>query len=459
MLSILRRLAVFAIMLAALCCAMPTAYAQAGVTTVDITVTRGDGSTTNGTVHAPVGATGRAGVVLVHGSGDGRSAQYAQVADAFARAGIVALRYDKRTEGYTPAHRDYSLLADDALAGVAALRNRPEADPARVGLWGLSEGGWVAPLAASRSADAAFLITVGANSGPPAAQQMWADETRFAEAGVRGSMIDVLARNGIRQLVGAGQFAQADYDPIPVLERIAQPVLAIWGDLDRLTPPGDSLRGFQAAFDRMGKTNYALVTLSGAEHAAHQTTDGFDRLPELAPGYAELMGDWVNALPGSATPARADQPAAQGHSVSILKPLSRWESPAVNLALLGGIVLACTGYALAGFVRTWRLPNPRPAQVLLAAAMIGIIGAVVQLGYILMTRATSFGPLLFGRTLPWLALQSVAVCAVIALGFVLARSRRTLTGATTGARIRWALLVCGGTGFALWAIYWGLLLP
>ncbi|GAB2655711.1 alpha/beta hydrolase [Nocardia goodfellowii] len=437
---------------------MPSAYAQ-DHTTVEITFARGDGSTTTGTVHAPAGSTGRPGVVLVHGSGDGRSAHYVQTAEAFARAGVVALRYEKRTEGYTPAHRDYSLLADDALAGLAALRSRPEVDPARVGLWGLSEGGWVAPLAASRSSDAAFLITIGANSVAPATQQAWANETRFGAGGVRGSMVDALARNGIRHLVGAGQFAQADYDPIPVLERLRLPVLAIWGEHDRLTPPGDSLRGFRSAFDRAGKTNYTLVTLPGAQHGGQPTTDGFDKLPGLAPGYGELMGQWVHGLPGSATPPRADPPAAQGHSVRDLAPLAWWESAAVNLVLLGGIVLAFLGYALTGAVRAWRLPDPRPARIMVSAATIGIIGTVVQLGYILTTRATSFGPLLFGRTLPWLALQLVAVCAVLALGLVLVRGRRTLTGATRGARTRWFVMAVSGTGFVLWAVYWGLLLP
>ncbi|MGW1741726.1 alpha/beta hydrolase family protein [Nocardia sp. NPDC001965] len=437
---------------------MPYAHAQER-TTVDITFTRGDGTTTTGTVHAPAAATGRPGVVLVHGSGDGRGAQYDQVADAFARAGIVALRYEKRTEGYTPAHRDYSLLADDALAGLAALRSRPEVDPTRVGLWGLSEGGWVAPLAASRSTDAAFLITIGANSVAPAAQQAWANETRFGAAGVRGSMVDVLARNGIRQLVGAGLFAQADYDPIPVLEQIAQPVLAIWGEQDRLTPPGDSLRGFRAAFDRVGKTNYTLVTLPGAQHGGQPTTDGFDKLPGLAPGYGELLGEWVNGLPGSAATPRVDRPVVQGRPVRDLGPVAWWESAAANLVLLGAIVLAFGGYALTGTVRAWRLPDRRPARILVSAGVIGIGGAVVQLGYILTTRATSFGPLLFGRTLPWLALQIFAVCAVIALSLVVARGHRTLAGATAGARTRWAVMVGGGTGFVLWAIYWGLLLP
>ncbi|MFE6923966.1 alpha/beta hydrolase family protein [Nocardia sp. NPDC057663] len=453
----LLRITLLATMFAALLSGAPLARAN-DLTTTDITFTRSDGTTTTGTVHAPAGATGRPGVVLVHGSGTRRSPHYAQVAEALARQGIVALHYEKRTEDYTPAHRDFSLLADDALAGVAALRNRPEVNPAQVGLWGLSEGGWIAPLATSRSADVAFLITIGANSGAPAAQQTWANETRFAAAGIRGSMIDVLARNGIRQIAGAGQFAQAGYDPLPVLARIEQPVLAIWGDKDRLTPPGDSLRGFQEAFDRAGKTNYTLRTLPNAQHGGFTTTDGFDKGEQLAPGYAQLMGNWVNGLPGSAV-GQADEPAVQGHSVSPLTPLAWWESTAAQLALLAGTLLALAGYALTGLARAWRLPDARSARILTAAAGIGIVGTVAQVFFVASTRATSFGPLLFGRTLSWVALQLVAVCAVVALGFVIARRGRMLDGAGTGARIRWALVVCGGIGFTLWAFYWGLLLP
>ncbi|MFC9993103.1 alpha/beta hydrolase family protein [Nocardia sp. NPDC127526] len=453
----MRRIVLLVIMIAAVVAGAPVAGATE-VVEVDITFTRSDGTTTGGTVHAPAGAMGLPGVVLVHGSGNGRNEQYAQVGEALARAGIVALRYDKRTEDYTPAHRDYSLLADDAVAGLAALRNRPEVDPRRVGIWGLSEGGWVAPLAVSRASAAAFLITIGANSLPPAAQQNWANETRLMAGGVRGSMVDRLAPNAIRQLVGAGQFAQADYDGVPVLQRIPQPVLAIWGELDRLTPPGDSLRGFRAAFDAVGKTNYTLRTLPNAQHGGFSTTDGFDKLPELAPGYVELMADWVHGLPGSAA-GEVDPAAVQGHSAQTLKPPAWWESTAVQLALLFGIVVALSGYALTGLVRAWRLPNVLPARILVSAAAIATLGAIVQLGFLMLSRTTSFGPLVVGRTLPWLVLQLIAVCAVVALGFVVVRGRDTLSGAGAGARTRWTLLVCGGTAFTLWALYWGLLVP
>lgn len=460
MLSIAKRLVLLAFptIAMALTVGAPAAHAD-GVATFDVTITRGDQTTTPGTVHSPVGATGRPGVVLVHGSGTGADERYDQIADAFARTGIVVLRYDKRTEDYTPSHRDYSLLADDALAGVRALRARPEVDPARVGLWGLSEGGWVAPLAASRSAEVAFLITIGANGGAPAAQQTWANDTRFRAAGVRGSMLDALARNGVRQVVGADLFAQANYDPVPVLERIDQPVLAIWGDKDRQTPPGDSLRVFQAVFDRIGKANYTLRTLPNTQHAAFRTTDGFDQLPELAPGYAQLVGDWVQGLPGSAAAPSADAPAPQLRSVRPLTPVAWWESAVAQLALLGVIVVGLGGYALGGIVRAWRLPDPWPARALLAAVVVGVVGAVAQLVIILSTRATDFGPLLFGRTLPWLALQLVAIGAVVALALVAARGRRILPQAGTGQRIRWILLVCGGSAFVLWGLYWGLLIP
>ena len=99
-------------------------------------------------IMAPVGFSGpRPAVVLIQGAGPRDVDAYLPEAEAFARAGIVALIYQKRTAGYTPVSRSYADLAADALAGVQLLRSRPDVDPSRIGLWGYSEGGWVAPLA------------------------------------------------------------------------------------------------------------------------------------------------------------------------------------------------------------------------------------------------------------------------------------------------------------------------
>jgi len=46
---------------------------------------------------------------------------------------------------------------------LAMLQSQPDIDRRRVGLWGISQGGWIGPLAASRSEEVAFVIN---HSGP-----------------------------------------------------------------------------------------------------------------------------------------------------------------------------------------------------------------------------------------------------------------------------------------------------
>ncbi len=52
------------------------------------------------------------------------------------------------------------------LAGVAFLKGRKEIDPRKIGLIGHSEGGLIAPIAASQSKDVAFIVLM-AGTGLP----------------------------------------------------------------------------------------------------------------------------------------------------------------------------------------------------------------------------------------------------------------------------------------------------
>lgn len=115
------------------------------------------GLTLNGTLVLPLAPGPHPAVVLVHGSGAaGRSeGRYRSYGTFYARHGIAALVYDKRA-GFENATFDD--LANDAAAAVQFLLGRRDIDPARVGLAGFSQGGWLAPLAASRMPNVAFLI-------------------------------------------------------------------------------------------------------------------------------------------------------------------------------------------------------------------------------------------------------------------------------------------------------------
>jgi uncharacterized protein len=92
-------------------------------------------------------------VVIVHGSGresavDGYANPY-----LFAPHGIATLVFDKRGTGESDGDytQNFHVLARDVLAAVDWLRQQPVIDPASIHLSGYSQGGWIAPLAASRT--------------------------------------------------------------------------------------------------------------------------------------------------------------------------------------------------------------------------------------------------------------------------------------------------------------------
>ncbi|WP_072481866.1 alpha/beta hydrolase family protein [Amycolatopsis australiensis] len=395
------------------------------------------GVTLHGTVVAPPGGTKLPGLVMVHGSGAHSREDYRDQAEAFARQGIATLIYDKRTEGYSQFSRSYSTLADDALAAVEALRKRPEVDPARVGVWGLSEGGWVAPLAASRSSHVAFVVTLGANGVQPARQQAWAVENQLRRLGMDGSLVRTASSTMLRQLVGGGAFPEPRYDPVPVLKSLWQPVLGLWGAKDVLTPPGEAVRIFRDSL-----AHHTLRVFPDAQHQLRRTTDGFDKLPGYAPGYLELVGSWVNHPP---TTSSADAPPPQDRPSVAVTPLAWYEPTWLQLAVLVFLLVAFAWYPL---VR--RGPSARPARWLTATGLLAVLGFLVIDVVIQLGMGKGLGPVVVGRPLPWLAVQ------LLSLGVV---------AATIGTAVAWwrhrsarlGVALAGGVAFVPWAVYWGLL--
>lgn len=109
--------------------------------------------TLRGKLVTPLGKGPFPAVVIVHGSGrDSAVDGYAQPY-WFASHGIATLVFDKRGTGESDGEytQNFHVLARDVLAAVDWLRRQPAIDPARIHLSGYSQGGWIAPLAASRT--------------------------------------------------------------------------------------------------------------------------------------------------------------------------------------------------------------------------------------------------------------------------------------------------------------------
>jgi len=295
-----------------------------------------------GTLFVPNSQGPHPAVVLLHGFGpQTRESQINYFADQFARNGVAALIYDKRNTGRTdiPASQQgggtLSDFAGDATAAVRYLRAFPEiVDPRRIGLWGLSEGAWIAPMAAERIDGVAFLVLVSGGGVSPARHALHEEEVRLRARGLnstefeRAMSLVRLAHTYVRsqsdadwnrfdrqldQSRGESWFAaidsfpiklprlspawkdpDLDYDPVPLLERLRLPVLVVLGAKDEVTPI--TARVTHAALRKAGNTDYLIREVPGADHGlwvAPATEDDSWLAQRPATGWIEEMIAWV----------------------------------------------------------------------------------------------------------------------------------------------------------------------
>ncbi len=250
------------------------------------------------------------GVVLIHGSGDDTRDDYRIFADYFARQGIASLIYDKRGVGKSRGSwraGAFAELASDALAGVHLLAQRGEINKDCIGLWGCSEGGWVAPLAASQSPQVRFVVAISPPGMSPAAQEQYRrallikerTHSRLRRARGRASMrlmFGVLRHAPKRLLPGlAGYFARTmDFDPLPYWKAVTQPVLLVFGAEDKAVPPQQSAAMIEAALQQAGNQDYTIRIFPGGDHGI-QHRDAETQKRVFVPGYLDTVSAWIAA--------------------------------------------------------------------------------------------------------------------------------------------------------------------
>jgi hypothetical protein len=102
-------------------------------------------------------------VILLHGSEHDSAKNFNFLQRLFPAQGIGVFVYDKRGTGasggaYT---QDFSLLSDDAVAALREARRLAGRRGARFGFQGPSQGGWIAPLAATKSRTDFVIVSFG----------------------------------------------------------------------------------------------------------------------------------------------------------------------------------------------------------------------------------------------------------------------------------------------------------
>ena len=279
-----------------------------------------------GSLDLPDGPAPHPAVVLLTGSDPSpRDAPFFEdLRRRFAERGFAALSFDKRgvggSDGTYEETPDFDIAAGDGLAAIRYLRGRSDIDTTRIGVWGASQGGWLALLMAAKSPQVAFVINISGPGVSPFEQTMFQrgvdlserkiPPRQVAEAiGIRRRILTYFAtgkgaqdaraafkgvhdRPWFRAATETDRWFEAlatlkslpppsalppdivatlkrtyEYDPAAVAARVRVPVLNVFGGKDRHIPVEPSVAALKAAFRRGGNRDAIIRVIPEGGHA------------------------------------------------------------------------------------------------------------------------------------------------------------------------------------------------
>ncbi|MBY8825093.1 alpha/beta hydrolase family protein [Sphingomonas colocasiae] len=304
----------------------------AGVTERMVMLGSGDWQV-KGALTMPQGKGPFPAVVLVHGSGPGTldmnvggSTIYRDLAWGLAARGVAVLRYIKRTtahrERFKALGRPPKLteeFVEDASSAAQLLRRTPGVDPARVHVFGNSQGGMLAATIANANGLAGALIMASSPRpvGDIIIQQADyvtgistdpAERTRAAEVRRNGERINAItpASDADEVIHGSPVWYWRDMaaiDPIGQVKKLAARggrVIIMHGDRDYLVTEEDWAAWTQA-LDRQPRVTlkrYPVLNHIMQEGEGRMTPAEYKWTRPVSPAFIDDVAAWIKAGKG-----------------------------------------------------------------------------------------------------------------------------------------------------------------
>jgi pimeloyl-ACP methyl ester carboxylesterase len=290
-----------------------------------------------GTLIAPSTPGRHPAIILVHGSGAENREFILPFARFLVRRGMAVLGYDKRGVGGSTGDwqtAPFEVLAGDVVAAFEYLKTRPDIDATQIGLLGVSQAGWVMPIAAVRVKDLAFLISISGAGVAAAETTVDQAQNEMTASGMKPDTVAEIvslmklqyrfARTGegweeylaARQKLAARMGRPPDAfpgspdhpywqsvrllyftEPAPTLRQLRTPVLAIFGERDNNILAEKNKAAWDAALKAGGHPDYTLVVLRSANHYQWEAKAGNNAemasLQRFVPEYAPTIQDWL----------------------------------------------------------------------------------------------------------------------------------------------------------------------
>lgn len=294
----------------------------------------------SGTVTRPPSPRPRPGIVLIHGSGPLDREALALWTGFFNARGLGVLSYDKRGTGESGGDwrvATFEDLARDAEAAVAGLRAEPGIDSRRVGIFGISQGGWIAPQVAAAVPDLAFIILHAGGIVSPGEQGLKSlaaelqahglTDVEVAEAVALQRLDDDVTRGKrpwsdykVAYETALGSHAEwlvsplnpegswfrsfyrgiIDFNARPYWAKVRCPVLAVFGDRDLIVASGPNAALLREAMPE--GVRLRIENLPDANHLCFQAETGvrseYLSRGRFAAGYFPLLTRWIAEVLG-----------------------------------------------------------------------------------------------------------------------------------------------------------------
>lgn len=304
-----------------------------------------------GTLTLPGGVKKSPAVILISGSGTHDRDEtifehkpFLVMADYLTRNGIAVLRVDDRgiggSEGKTSEATSLD-FAGDVMAGIEFLKSRREIDKKKIGLIGHSEGGLIAPVAASSVKNVAFLVLL-AGPGMTGEQLLYeqnrltlkaagmGEETIKQNELVQKTIFDILKNekdsvkyyDRLRRVFSGGLYPVMNSEkksavdlkiksvdnpwfkfflvcnPVDYLKKVKCPVLALNGEKDVQVAPGPNLAAIENALKIGGNKNVKVEKIPGLNHLFQHciscSVSEYGLIEEtFSPEVLKIISDWI----------------------------------------------------------------------------------------------------------------------------------------------------------------------
>jgi uncharacterized protein len=249
-------------------------------TSEDVPFTSADGTKLIGRLSLPGSDTPSPAFMMLHGSEQGTRDNFGNkvMAHYMISRGFAILNYDKRGVGdsegvYQEAASASNLQkhAEDAIAGVNYLASRPEIDAKRIGLIGFSQAGWVIPLAALQSDAITHIVILSGPVTSTSQEDVFSNYTNDGDSSTNYD--DAKITQQLRDMNPGG------FDPIPIISKLNQPGLWLWGGVDKSQPVTYDSENLQAIIDS-GKNNFSYQIFPNGDHNLNESPHGlFAEIP------------------------------------------------------------------------------------------------------------------------------------------------------------------------------------